>query len=127
MLTLKLVSKFQNYDEKKHTTETKPFDSPETCKRLSEEGMKTKKIADLSSAVCSLLNAETNKDGVCHFDQDVIYTVHVDELNPPPLHVIQNILVPQRSVKTPIPICKTNTDTHLYLQHESNHQHSLKS
>lgn len=86
-----------------------------------------RKPVDLSSAVCSLLNAETNKDGVCHFDQDVIYTVHVDELNPPPLHVIQNTLVPQCSVKTPIPICKTNTDTHVYLQHKSNPQHSLNS
>lgn len=76
--------------------------------------------ADLSSTVCSLLNAETNKDRVCHFDQDVIYTVHMDELNPPPLHVGQDTLVPQGSVKTPIPICKTNTDAHLYLQQKRN-------
>lgn len=68
--------------------------------------------ADLSSAVCSLLDAETNKDGVCHFDQDVIHTVHMDKLNPPPPHVLQNALVPQCSVKTAVPICKTNKHTH---------------
>lgn len=95
---------------------------------FKEKKERKRRQADLSPAVCSLLNAETNKDRVCHFDQDVIDTVHMDELNPPPLHVIQNTLVPQCSVKTPIPICKTNTDTHLYLQHKRNpppHTHKM--
>lgn len=76
----------------------------------------TEGVTNLSSTVCSLLDAETNKGGVCHLNQDVIYTVHMDELYPPPLHVVQNPLSTQCSVETPVPVWKTNTDTHLYLQ-----------
>lgn len=80
----------------------------------------TEGVTNLSSTVCSLLDAETNKGRVCHFNQDVIYTIHMDELNPPPLHVIQNTLSTQCSVETPVPVWKTNTDTHLYLQRKRN-------
>lgn len=61
-------------------------------------------VTNLSSTVRSLLNTETNEGGVCHFDQDVIYTVHMDELDPPLLHVVYDALVPQSSVKTPVSI-----------------------
>lgn len=61
-------------------------------------------VTNLSSTVRSLLHTETNKGGVRHFDQDIIYTIHMDELDPPSLHVIYDALVPQRSVQTPVPI-----------------------
>lgn len=80
----------------------------------------TEGVTNLSSTVCSLLNAETNKGRVCHFNQDVIYTIHMDELNPPPLHVIQNTLSTHGSVETPVTVWKTNTDTHLYLERKRN-------
>lgn len=80
----------------------------------------TEGVTNLSSTVCSLLNAETNKGRVCHFNQDVIYTIHMDELNPPPLHVIQDTLSTQCSVETPVPVWKTNTATHLYLRRKGN-------
>lgn len=75
--------------------------------QLKEEEEKRKKIGgmtNLSSTVRSLLHTETNKGRVSHFDQNVINTINMDGLNPPPLHVIQDTLVPESSVKTPITV-----------------------
>lgn len=59
---------------------------------------------NLGSTVGSLLHTESNKDGVGHFDQDVIDAVHMDELDPPPLQVVHDTLIPEGSVKTTIAI-----------------------
>lgn len=61
-------------------------------------------MTNLSATVRSLLHTETNKGRVSHFDQNVINTINMDGLNPPPLHVIQDTLVPESSVKTPITV-----------------------
>lgn len=59
----------------------------------------------LCSTVCPLSHTETNKGGVCHFNQYIVNTVDMDGLNGPLLHVLQDALVPQSSIKTSIPIC----------------------
>lgn len=51
-------------------------------------------VTDLSSAVRSFLYTKANKGRVCHFDQDIIYAIHMDELDPSSLHVVHDPLVP---------------------------------
>lgn len=72
------------------------------------------RMTNLSSTVCSFLHTEPNKRGISHFDQDVVDTIDVNEVDSPPLHVLQDPLVPQRSVKTPVSIWNANTQKCLF-------------
>lgn len=79
-----------------------PVSPPPTQKKKKKRERKCN--TDLGATVSILLHTETDKCWVSHFDQDVVHTVHMYELNPPPLHVVQDALVAQGSVQTPVPI-----------------------
>lgn len=81
-----------------------------TAQPLNERKRKKKRRGEtnLGSTVRSLLQTETNEGRVSYFDQDVVYTIHMDVLDPPPLQVIDDALVPQGSVQTSISIWRTN-------------------
>lgn len=67
---------------------------------------KWKPGAHLSTTVGSLKHTEANEDWVSQPHQDVVYTVHMHKLHTPLLHVLQDLVVSQCTVQTPIAIYK---------------------
>lgn len=52
----------------------------------------------LGTTICSFGNTEAYEDWICHFDKNVVYTVHVDILDTTLLHVIQDLIIHQSTI-----------------------------
>lgn len=61
----------------------------------------------LGTAICFSGNTEANEDWICHFDKNVVYTVHMDVLDATLLHVIQDFIIHQSTIQATIAIYNT--------------------
>lgn len=59
----------------------------------------------LGATVRALAHAETNEEGVGQPHQDVVHAVDVHKFHPALLHVLQDLVVRQCTVQTPVAVC----------------------
>ena len=50
-------------------------------------------LDDFGPAVGALLQAESDKDGICHLDENVVHAIDVDAIHPATPHVVQDLVL----------------------------------